>query len=120
MKKVIVLGASEKLERYSNKAIRSLRAKSFEVIAIGNREGKVLDVPIILKEDFKMEEIDTISLYIGPKNQVALLSFLDVVKPRRVIFNPGTENPGFYPEIKKKGIVIEEACTLVLLSLSTF
>ncbi|MFA5328969.1 MAG: CoA-binding protein [Prolixibacteraceae bacterium] len=115
MKKTLVIGASENPERYSNKAIRALLAHHHEVVAIGLREGLVSGVPFNSEKlDFK--DIDTVTLYVGPKNQPEYYQYILSLKPQRVIFNPGTENPEFIAELKKAGIFPEIACTLVLLS----
>jgi predicted CoA-binding protein len=115
MKKTLVIGASEKPDRYSNKAIRALVAHQHEVVAIGLREGQVQGVTF----DAQMrnfENIDTVTLYIGPQNQPVYYQYILSLKPKRVIFNPGTENPEFISLLKSAGIYPEIACTLVLLS----
>lgn len=112
----LVLGASENPDRYSNIAIRMLRSYNFETIAIGNKVGKVLDVPIT---NFNPNEIypnvHTITLYLNPKNQEKYYNFILNLKPERVIFNPGTENQDFMDELERNNIEVTEACTLVLL-----
>ncbi|MDO4727855.1 MAG: CoA-binding protein [Bacteroidota bacterium] len=115
MKKTLVIGASENPERYSNKAIVMLREHNYEVLAIGNRGGKVLDVDIVT-EKVQFENIDTITLYLNAKRQEDYYGYILGIKPKRVIFNPGTENSAFYKILDENGIAYEEACTLVLLS----
>jgi hypothetical protein len=112
----LVLGASEKSDRYSNIAIRILRSYHFETLAIGNKVGKVLDVPITIfnnKENYPT--IHTITLYLNPKNQEKYYNFILNLNPKRVIFNPGTENQAYINELQKNNIDAIEACTLVLL-----
>ena len=111
----LVLGASEKAERYSNKAIQMLREHGYPVVAIGLREGQVLDVPI-MKEPPKDLSVDTVTLYLNPQNQLPHYQYLLSLNPRRIIFNPGTENPALIELANQKGIETLEACTLVLLS----
>jgi len=111
----LVLGASEKTERYSNKAIRMLREYGYPVVAIGLRKGQVLDVPI-MKEPPKDLSVDTVTLYLNPQNQLPHYQYLLSLNPRRIIFNPGTENPALIELANQKGIETLEACTLVLLS----
>jgi predicted CoA-binding protein len=111
----LVLGASEKTDRYSNKAIRMLREYGFSVVAIGLREGQVLDVPIV-KQPILDKKIDTVTLYLNPHNQQPHYQYILLLQPRRIIFNPGTENPELIELAKEKGIETLEACTLVLLS----
>ncbi|MCH2234102.1 MAG: CoA-binding protein [Crocinitomicaceae bacterium] len=112
--RTLVLGSSIKPERYSNMAIKLLREYDHDVIAHGLREGVVDDVPIQTSFD-GMSGVDTITLYIGPQNQPPYYNEIINQNPRRVIFNPGTENPELQNLLKDNGIGFEEACTLVLL-----
>lgn len=115
MKKTLVIGASENPERYSNKAIRALVSHHHEVVAIGMREGEVAGVSFN-SEKKAFENIDTVTLYVGPQNQPEYYNYILSLNPQRVIFNPGTENPEFIAKLKKSGIFPEIACTLVLLA----
>lgn len=117
--KTLVIGASEKEERYSNKAIRQLRKHDHPVVAIGLRKGKVMDVEFD-KEKKSFEEVDTVTLYVGPKNQPEYYDYIVSLKPRRVIFNPGTENAELYRILDENSIESEVACTLVLLSTNQY
>ena len=118
-KKTLVLGASLKNQRYSNMAIHRLRAQDIDVVAFGLREGKVLDVTIDTDRiDYK--EIDTVTLYMNPKNQQEYYDYILDLQPRRVIFNPGTENSELESLLEEKGIKAEVACTLVLLSMNQY
>lgn len=115
MKKTLVLGASLKPERYSNLAINRLVDNGIETEAFGLREGKVREVDI--KTDFgHFQDIHTLTLYIGKAHQSEYIENILRLKPKRVIFNPGTENPELYDILKKNGIAVEIACTLVLLA----
>lgn len=107
--------ASENPERYSNKAIRALRKHQHEVVAIGGRLGTVDDVNIE-KEQVQFNDINTVTLYVGAKRQPYYYDYIIGLKPERVIFNPGTENPEFQSQLEEAGIEALEACTLVLLS----
>uniref|UniRef100_UPI003216C252 CoA-binding protein n=1 Tax=uncultured Draconibacterium sp. TaxID=1573823 RepID=UPI003216C252 len=118
-KKTLVIGASENPARYSNKAIRALRMHNHEVVALAKREGSVDDVAI--KTEFPTDEkIDTVTLYVGPQRQPEYYTAISRLKPKRVIFNPGTENPELAELLQEKGIKAEEACTLVLLSIGAY
>ena len=117
--KTLVIGASENPERYSNKAIRALLSHNHEVVAIGLREGVVEGISFN-SEKKAFENIDTVTLYVGPKNQPEYYDYILNLKPRRVIFNPGTENPEFTDKLLAAGINPEIACTLVLLATSQF
>ena len=114
-KKTLVLGASENPARYSNMAINRLRTHKHPVVAIGNRKGKVNDVEIITEHP-AMDDIDTITLYLNPTNQVPYYDYIMSLKPRRVIFNPGTENDELEKKLVQKGVITQEACTLVMLA----
>lgn len=118
-KRTLVIGASENPARYSFKAIHSLRNHNHDVIALAKRSGRVSDVPI--QTEFPVDqEIDTVTLYIG--SQLQPESYSDIIKlnPKRVIFNPGTENADFASLLIENGIETEEACTLVLLSIGNY
>jgi predicted CoA-binding protein len=119
MSLVLVIGASEKVGRYSNQAIRLLLSKGHKVFALAKREGVVEGVMIdVGQPDYS--DIDTVTLYIGPKHQPEYYQYILNLKPRRVIFNPGTENPEFVDLLNESGVENEEACTLVLLNLGAF
>ncbi len=118
-KLTLVIGASENEERYSNKAIRKLRAHHHEVYAIGLKQGQVLDVPIE-KEWAQYKHIDTITLYIGSQHQATYIPYLLSLQPKRLIFNPGTENVVFFEQAIAAGIHCLEACTLVMLSTNQY
>ena len=119
LKKTLVIGASEKTDRYSNMAIKKLRANHHPVVSIGNKEGKVIDVDIIKgRPDF--EDIDTVTLYINPKIQQEYYDYILGLHPKRIIFNPGTENSEFEKMAEAKGIETIEACTLVMLSIKNY
>ncbi|MDA3615566.1 CoA-binding protein [Polluticaenibacter yanchengensis] len=118
-KKTIVIGASENPERYSNMAIKKLSYYGHEVVAIGNRAGHILDIPITTELN-QQNDIDTVTLYVNPKIQAGYLNYILNTKPKRVIFNPGTENPEIYGTLKAHDIEPVEACTLVLLSTNQY
>ena len=115
----LVIGASLKPNRYSNIAIKRLRDNNQPTRAIGLRTGEVEDVTIeTTLKDFK--NIDTVTLYLNPTRQVDYYDYIISLQPRRVIFNPGTENPDFYKMLRNNSIEVEVACTLVLLSTNQY
>ncbi len=117
MKKTLVIGASTKPYRYSYRAISMLRERHFPVLAYGLRKGKVAGVEIQTdQEAIQDPELDTVTLYVGPRNQDGLLEWLLELNPRRVIFNPGTENPELAHQLQENGIEPVAACTLVMLA----
>ena len=117
--KVLVIGASLKAERYSNIAINMLLDYQHEVKALGRKEGVIRGVSI-QKEKWNYSDIDTVTMYLNPANQEEYKDYILSLKPKRVIFNPGTENPEFANTLEKAGIQTEEACTLVLLRSDQF
>lgn len=114
-KKTLVIGASENPSRYANIAINRLVNHKHPVVALGLRNGEVAGVPIETGEP-QFEEVDTISLYLGPPRQPQYYDYIISLLPERVIFNPGTENPELYKLLKENDIEVEVACTLVLLA----
>ena len=113
--KTLVLGASENPARYSNLALKRLRSANYPVVAIGRKTGQVGDVEILKQKD-PVEGVDTITLYLNPANQKEYYDFILSLKPRRIIFNPGTENPELEQLAIENNIEPIEACTLVMLS----
>ncbi|HZH88795.1 MAG TPA: CoA-binding protein [Chitinophagaceae bacterium] len=110
----LVVGASLKPERYSNMAIKMLRENDFPTYAFGLREGRVSDVDIMTSLE-GLPEIDTITLYLNPKRQEAIIEDLLALNPKRIVFNPGTESEKSKSLAEAKGIYVQYACTLVLL-----
>ncbi len=117
--KTLVMGASPNAARYSNLATRELVKNHHQVVAYGRRPGKIGHT-IIETELKNYEDIDTVTLYLNPSNQVEYYDYILSLKPRRIIFNPGTENPELIAMAKANGIVPEVGCTLVMLSLSSY
>jgi uncharacterized protein len=118
-KKTLVLGASDKPERYSYLAINRLRDHGHPVVGIGKRITKVFDVPIAADKT-PYTDIDTVSIYLNPSHQKEYYQYILSLHPKRVIFNPGAENDEFYELAEAQGIQAIEACTLVLLSSGQF
>lgn len=118
-KRTLVVGASENPSRYSNIATRRLAAYHHPVLAYGLKEGRIEGVDISTAWPVD-EEIDTVTLYVGPKGQESIMDKIIQLKPQRVIFNPGTENEIFYQKLNEAGIPFIEACTLVLLSVGDY
>ncbi|MFK7900616.1 MAG: CoA-binding protein [Cyclobacteriaceae bacterium] len=119
--KTVVVGATVNPERYAFKAATKLVKHQQEIELIGIKKGKIEGISIKnLREKPDLGEIDTITLYIGPNNQEEWIDYLIGLKPRRIIFNPGTENQNFVKRAIAKGIFCEEACTLVLLQTNQY
>jgi predicted CoA-binding protein len=117
--RVLIYGASTNPDRYAFKALDLLVEKGYEVFLKGNKAGIACGLNIqVGTNDF--DHIHTVTLYVGSQSQHDLIQDLAQIKPERIIFNPGTENPKLYDEIEKLNIKVEEACTLVLLHTKQF
>ncbi len=113
--KTLVLGASLKPQRYAYRAVVHLNRKNIEVVPMGVVNGQI-DTVSIVKPFEPLMNIHTVSLYLAPQRQQEYYNYLIDLKPKRVLFNPGTENPELAQLLTVSGIQWENACTLVLLS----
>lgn len=114
-KKTVVIGASAKQDRYSNRAVRMLQKNNHEVLALGFENTSIENIPI--ETEWKnYDQVDTVTLYINPQRQKEYYKYILDLKPKRIIFNPGTENRELEQLAFENNIQPLEACTLVLLS----
>jgi predicted CoA-binding protein len=111
----VVLGASTKPERYSNKALRMLREHGHTVIPVHPLHKEIEGIPAVASIDKLPRGVDTVTMYLGPAASESVADALVALKPRRVIFNPGTESSALEDRLREAGVVVERACTLVLL-----
>jgi predicted CoA-binding protein len=111
----LVMGASPNPGRYSNIAVRKLKYNHYPVVAMGLREGEIYGVQIE-KPFTRFEQIHTVTLYMGPAVLKQYHQYIFDLKPSRVIFNPGTEDPEFQMRLANAGIEVVEACTLIMIS----
>lgn len=118
-KKTIVLGATPDPGRYAYLAANRLVKSGHSIVNVGIKTGEVAGVPIEKPETIHTD-IDTITLYVGPQNQTALYDYILNTNPKRIIFNPGTENSELRKMANEKGIETEYACTLVMLSVGAY
>ncbi|WP_424961760.1 CoA-binding protein [Ekhidna sp.] len=115
-KKTAILGATPNPARYAYLAAERLKSKNHEIVPIGIKKGEVFGAEILdLKEKPHVDEIDTITMYIGPQNQGEWEDYIISLNPKRIIFNPGSENPTFAKKASDNGIETINACTLVML-----
>jgi len=117
-KKTLVVGASPKPDRYGYKAVESLTNYGHPVVAYGIHSGEIGEVQI--SPEWPNDEFDTVTLYLNPTRQEEYYGRIIALNPKRVIFNPGTENPAFETMLSLNGIESEQACTLVLLSIGAY
>jgi len=115
MKKTLVLGATTNMQRYAYMAAIELLEHGHQVVLIGKDKGEI-EGQVIQNEWYTGHDIDTVTLYLNPSNQKEYYKRLLDLKPKRVIFNPGTVNPELTSLLEKQGIECENACTLVMLS----
>ncbi|WP_263769865.1 CoA-binding protein [Propionivibrio soli] len=120
MENVAVVGASTNEERYSNKAMKMLLEYGHNVIPIAPKEEVVLGRKVVASLSAVDQPVDTVTMYLSAARQAETVDALIKLKPRRVIFNPGAENPTQYPRLSKAGIEVVEACTMVLLRTNQF
>jgi len=118
-RKVVVLGASTRPGRASGKAVARLVEQGMDVVAIGIRAGDIAGIKILTGRPV-LQDVETLTLYISPKNQPEWYDYILAMKPKRILFNPGTENPDLKTLAENGGIQCDDVCTLVLLSLRQF
>lgn len=115
-KKTVIIGASPNSARYSYLAAGMLTDHGHEIIPVGIKKGEIFGKAILdIRRKPEIENVDTVTLYIGPRHQPEWYDYIISLKPMRVIFNPGTENPEFMRRLDDSGPEALEACTLVML-----
>ena len=120
-KLTLVVGATDNPERYPYRAAELLQAKGVPFVPIGIKRGLVFGEEFLdLRQKPALGGIHSITLYLGPQNQSEWIDYLIGLGPKRIIFNPGTENPVFFSKAKAAGIDALEACTLVMLTTGQF
>ncbi|MDD3432011.1 MAG: CoA-binding protein [Bacteroidales bacterium] len=117
--KTLIIGASTNPERYAYKAAEQLLAHKHDIYLLGNRPGELFGKEISIRQQ-SYPDVDTVTLYLSAKNQVDYYDYILSLKPSRVIFNPGTENPELQSMLQKASVEYQEACTLVLLATGQF
>jgi uncharacterized protein len=118
-KRTAIIGASPKPERYAYMATQRLKKHGHTVFPVGIHAGEIEGESILTNKP-QLKDVHTVTLYVGPQNQAAWIDYIYGLHPKRLIFNPGTENPDFFKTASEKGIECIEACTLVMLSIDTY
>jgi len=118
-KKTLVFGASPNPSRFAFRAVGRLLEHNYEVVPLGIRKGKIHGLDIELEQK-QFKDIHTITMYMGAQRQEPYLDYLLSLKPKRIIFNPGAENPQFSAMAEQHGIEVIDACTLVMLSIGNY
>ncbi len=119
MKKTLILGATPNPERYSYMATIRLAKHGHEVVPVGIRKGEIEGIPIIEGKP-ALEDVDTVTLYLGAARQPEYYDYIFSLNPKRIIFNPGAENPELMKLAQERGIETVEGCTLVMLSIGGY
>lgn len=120
-KKTVIIGATPNPSRYAFLAAERLGKKGYEFIPLGIKKGEVFGKEILdLHEKPIIEDVDTVTMYIGPQNQPEWYDYILSLKPKRIIFNPGTENFEFEKMAYNQGVEVEESCTLVMLGVGNY
>ncbi|MCC9167061.1 CoA-binding protein [Pontibacter harenae] len=120
MKKTVVLGATDNPTRYAYKAVHRLQQSGFDVVPVGIKKSTVGGMPIITDLSQPVEDVDTVTLYVGPQNQPYWYDYIISLKPKRIIFNPGTENLELERLADDAGIETLHHCTLVMLASNSY
>ena len=120
VERVAIIGASDNPGRYSHRALLMLRQHGHEAIPLNPKLDPIEGLPVVPDIPSIQGAGDTVTMYVGPQNSAGLADKLVALKPRRVIFNPGSENLELAARLREAGIACEEACTLVLLSTGAF
>ena len=120
MKKTVVLGATDNPARYAYKAVQRLQQHGHEVVPVGIKKAEVGGVSIITDKEQPIEGVDTVTLYVGPQNQPSWYDYIINLKPKRIIFNPGTENQVLERMAEKANIQTLHHCTLVMLATDSY
>jgi predicted CoA-binding protein len=118
-KKTLILGATPDQSRYAYLAANRLVRSGHTIVNVGIKTGEVAGVAIEKPETIHTD-IDTITLYVGPQKQESLYDYIIQTHPKRIIFNPGTENSHLRRLAHENGIATDYACTLVLLSIGQY
>lgn len=118
-KKTLIIGATPNSDRYAYKAAIKLMNHGHDVELFGIKKGEI-NGKKITNDLIPYNDIDTITMYVNPQIQPIYYNYISSLKPARVIFNPGTENPDFEEKLKAQGIEVLEDCTLVLLSMGLY
>jgi predicted CoA-binding protein len=118
--RVVVLGASPNPDRYSNKAVKLLAEHGHTVVPVHPTAATIEGIPATAKLEQVQGQVDTLTLYVSPHTLTPMRDTIVNMKPSRVIFNPGTENPSLIQDLRQNGIEVKEACTLVMLRTGQF
>jgi predicted CoA-binding protein len=116
---VVVLGASPNSERFSYKAVKRLISNNYQVVAIGKSNGFIGNIPIVTGQP-ALNDVHTVLMYLAPYHQGEIFDYVISLRPKRVIFNPGTESPEFEEWLTSYDIEIVHDCSLIMMAAGRF
>jgi uncharacterized protein len=119
MKKTLILGATDNPNRYAYRAAQSLLRHGHDIALVGIRKGEIAGQSII-RDKSPVVGVDTVTMYVGPRHQPEWYDYILNLKPRRIVFNPGTENSELEKLARQQGIQTLQACTLVMLATNSY
>jgi len=120
-KKTVILGATTNPQRYAYIAADRLLKAGHEIVPVGIKKGEVFGYKILdVTSSPMVDEVDTITMYVGPQHQKNLYDYITQLHPKRVVFNPGSENPELEKLLRSEGVEVVEGCTLVMLSTNQY
>ena len=120
MKTIAILGASPKPDRYAFMAMERLQRHGYEAVPVNPAFPEILGAKCYAKIGDVPGPIDTVTLYLGEPRSTPLIAEIIAARPRRIIFNPGAENPALEKAATAAGIEVVNGCTLVMLAAGTF
>lgn len=120
MKTVVILGASDKPERYSNKAFLLLKERGYAVVPVNPMLGALGDIPVVHALGEVARNPDVLTVYVNPERSTSLADDILALAPRTAIFNPDTENDALEARLAAAGTKVVRACTVVLLKTDAF
>ena len=118
-KKTLLIGASLNAERMSNRVAKLLAQQEYETILIGNRDGSINENKIYTSLP-DLKNIDTVTMYLAPEKQSQYYNYILSLQPKRIIFNPGAENPELARLAVENGIEVINVCTMVMLTIGNY
>jgi predicted CoA-binding protein len=118
-KKTVIIGATPDTTRYAYRAASMLTEHGHEIVPVGMKKGQVFGKQILNGQP-PVENVDTVTLYVSPQNQDNLLNYIIGLRPKRIIFNPGTENEELIRMAEENNIEPVIGCTLVMLASRTY
>lgn len=120
-KKTVIIGATPNPARYAYRAAQMLTSYGHPIVPLSIKRGTVAGEEIQdLRSKPAINDVDTVTLYIGPRNQPEWYDYILSLAPKRIIFNPGTENSSFIQLARERGIEPVTGCTLIMLQVGTY